>query len=288
MNVKLFLKFISILLLFFSCAEEPTKEPKITIISGLDFSFQQEKDILYFGVVVIPKYNLQELDSVSVDWYGSNKSNSPFNFKLFDNGSNGDILEGDGLYSRKIPNIIDSLVYPIGETTEIDSGNTNTSIIVYMNFIANHGSDSTSILDSFIIGNIIPEIIEIYAPDTIIRPEGATVSFELISAKVFDAENNINWVGFTSYSIDDSSMMNNGNYIYLYDDGSSIVLYEPDFTSGDELINDGIYSFRIPIYGNAMSDTTLQTKTGEFKWEFITQDEAGEYSKIREHHVFIQ
>ncbi len=287
MNVKLFLKFFLILWFFYSCTE-PIKEPKINIMSGLDFSFQQEKDILYFGATVIPKYNLQELNSVSVDWYGSSMNNSPFNFKLFDNGLNGDILEGDGLYSRKIPNNIDSLVYPIGETAETDSSNINASIIVYMNFIANHGQDSTSLLDSFIIGNIIPEIIEIYAPDTIRRPEGATVSFELISAKAFDAENNINWVGFTSYSIDDSSMMNNGNYIYLYDDGSSIVLYEPDFTSGDELINDGIYSFRIPIYGNEMTDTTLQTKTGEFKWEFITQDESGEYSKIREHHVFIQ
>ena len=287
MNVKLFLKFFLILWFFYSCTE-PIKEPKINIMSGLDFSFQQEKDILYFGATVIPKYNLQELNSVSVDWYGSSMNNSPFNFKLFDNGLNGDILEGDGLYSRKIPNNIDSLVYPIGETAETDSSNINASIIVYMNFIANHGQDSTSLLDSFIIGNIIPEIIEIYAPDTIRRPEGATVSFELISAKAFDAENNINWVGFTSYSIEDSSMMNNGNYIYLYDDGSSIVLYEPDFTSGDVLINDGIYSFRIPIYGNAMTDTSLQTKTGEFKWEFITQDEAGEYSKIREHHVFIQ
>ena len=287
MNVKYFLKFFSIYMFFYSCTE-PIKEPKINIMSGLDFSFQQEKDILYFGVRVIPEYNLQELNNVSVDWYGSNKDNSPFNFKLFDNGLNGDILEGDGLYSRKIANNIDSLVYPIGQTAPNDSNNTNSSIIVYMNFIANHGSDSTFLLDSFIIGNIIPEIIEIYAPDTIRRPEGATVSFELISAKAFDAENNINWVGFTSYSIDDSSMMNNGNYIYLYDDGSSIVLYEPDFTSGDELINDGIFSFRIPIYGNAMTDTTLQTKTGEFKWEFITQDEAGEYSKIREHHVFIQ
>ena len=287
MKVRYFLKLFSIYIFFYSCTE-PIKEPKANIMSSLDFSFQQEKDILYFGVTVIPEYNLQELNSVSVDWYGSNKDNSPFNLKLFDNGLNGDILEGDGLYSRKIPNNIDSLVYPIGQTDPTDSSNTNSSIIVYMNFIANHGSDSTFLLDSFIIGNIIPEIIEIYAPDTIRRPEGATVSFELISAKAFDAENNINWVGFTSYSIDDSSMMNNGNYIYLYDDGSSIVLYEPDFTSGDELINDGIFSFRIPIYGNAMTDTTLQTKTGEFKWEFITQDEAGEYSKIKEHHVFIQ
>ena len=287
MSVKSTFKPFLILWFFFSCTE-PIKEPKINIMSALDFSFQQEKDILYFGVMVIPEYNSQELNSVSVDWYGSNQDNSPFNFKLFDNGLNGDILEGDGLYSRKIPNSIDSLVYPIGQTAETDSNNTNSSIIVYMNFIANHGPDSSSLLDSFIIGNIIPEIIEIYAPDTIRRPEGATVSFELISAKAFDAENDINWVGFTSYSIEDSSMMNNGNYIYLYDDGSSIVLYEPDFTSGDELINDGIYSFRIPIYGNEMTDTTLQTKTGEFKWEFITQDESGEYSKIREHHVFIQ
>ncbi len=287
MNVKYSLKLFSIYMLFYSCGN-PIKEPKIDVMRGIDFSFQQEKDILYFGITVIPEYDLQELSSVSVDWYGSKKDNSPFNFKLFDNGLNGDILEGDGLYSRKIPNSIDSLVYPIGQTAEMDSNSTSSSIIVYMNFIATHGSDSTFLLDSFIIGNIIPEIIEIYAPDTIQRPEGATVNFELISAKAFDAENNINWVGFTSYSIDDSSMMNNGNYIYLYDDGSSIILYEPDFTSGDELINDGIFSFRIPIYGNAMTDTTLKTKTGEFKWEFITQDEAGEYSKIREHHVFIQ
>ena len=287
MKINFFFKVLPTLLLFFSCTE-PSKEPSVTVISGIDFSFQQEKDILYFGVSVIPEFNSQAIDYVYVNWYGSDISNEPASIKLFDNGSNGDILERDGLYSRKIPNNIDSLTYTIGQTAQDDSGNSKTNILVYMNFIANYGSDSTFALDSFTIGNIIPEIIEVYAPDTINRPDGATVSFELISAKVYDAENDINWVGFTSYSLDDSSMMNNGNYIYLYDDGSSIVLYEPDFTSGDELINDGIYSFRIPIYGNAMTDTTLKTKTGEFKWEFITQDEAGGYSKLREHNVFIQ
>ena len=75
--------------------------------------------------------------------------------------------------------------------------------------------------------------------------------------------------------------MNNGNYIYLYDDGSSVVLYQPNVTSGDVMINDGIYSFNIPIYGSDILDTNLQTKTGSFKWEFIVQDEAGEYSKIK-------
>ena len=47
------------------------------------------------------------------------------------------------------------------------------------------------------------------------------------------------------------------------------------------MINDGIYSFNIPIYGSDILDTNLQTKTGSFKWEFIVQDEAGEYSKIK-------
>ena len=45
---------------------------------------------------------------------------------------------------------------------------------------------------------------------------GETFNFELISARAFDAENDINWVGFTSYWVDSSRMMNDGNYIYLY------------------------------------------------------------------------
>ena len=52
--------------------------------------------------------------------------------------------------------------------------------------------------------------------------------------------------------------------------------------------HDGIYSFNMPIYGSDILDTNLQTKTGSFKWEFIVQDEAGEYSKIKEHNVFIK
>ena len=82
-------------------------------------------------------------------------------------------------------------------------------------------------------------------------------------------------------------MMNNGNYIYLYDDGSSVVLYQPNVTSGDVMINDK-FIVLIFLYGSDILDSNLQTKTGSFKWEFIVQDEAGEYSKIKEHNVFIK
>ena len=95
-------------------------------------------------------------------------------------------------------------------------------------------------------------------------------------------------VGFTSYHVDGDSMMNNGNYLYLHDDGSNVVLYEPDFTSGDLVQGDGIYSFRIPVYGTGFSDPDFQTKPGSFLWRFLTQDQSNEYSKVLEHAILIQ
>ena len=93
------------------------------------------------------------------------------------------------------------------------------------------------------IGNIIPRIESVSAPDTIIRSSDATVSLYLISAQVFDADGieTIKWAGFTSFHIEGDSLMNNGNYIYLYDDGSDEILYEPNITSGDSIRGDGIF-----------------------------------------------
>ena len=286
-GINIFNYFLFLFIFFYSCENTPS-DPEITVISNPQFSFQQDKDVLFFGASVINEYEGKQLNSVNVKWYGTDKENSPVIIKLLDNGNNGDILKQDGLFSWQIPNNADSITYVIGQDLSGDTLNIKTNIIVYMDFIANHGLDSTVLSDSFTIGNIIPEIIEVFAPDTIFRPQGDSLYLELISAKVFDAENDINWVGFTSYWVDSSRMMNNGNYIYLYDDGSSIVLFQPDLTSGDITINDGIYSFNIPVYGSGTIDTNRQTKTGSFKWEFITQDEFGEYSKIKEHDVFIK
>ena len=82
--------------------------------------------------------------------------------------------------------------------------------------------------------------------------------------------------------------MNSGGYIYLYDDGSEVVLYEPNITSGDENEDDGIFSFRIPIYGAGFSEPSLQTKTGSFIWRFSAQDNLNEYTNIVEHEITIQ
>jgi len=161
---------------------------------------------------------------------------------------------------------------------------------VFMEYVATFGSEQIALRDSVLIGNIIPRIESVVADTIIQRPSDATVSLHLIKAQVFDADglNNIKWVGFTSYHVEGDSMMNSGSPIYLHDDGSEIILYEPNITSGDSAKGDGLYSFRIPVYGTGFEDPNFQTKSGTFKWRFQAQDKANDYSNMVEHEIVIQ
>ena len=273
------LLILLICLIFFAC---PGKiiEPDLALpISNTQFTFLQDLNELYFSVDVDGSYNSRSLSDVMLLWYGGDQSNTADSLTLVDNGTNGDIILNDGTFTIKVSNDSSVIMNVLGD----DSGT------VYIDVAATYGNDIIAFSDSFQIGNIIPRIISVLAPDTITRPTGNTLSLHLISAQVFDADGleSIRWVGFTSFHIDGDSVMNNGNYIYLYDDGSEDILYEPDFTSGDTIRGDGIYSFRIPVYGSGSLDSNLQTKTGNFLWRFITQDKSDDYSKIVEHEVYI-
>ena len=270
-----------LMVLFFNgCPEKDPITDPIDTISGIQFTFHQDVNKLYFAASVESSYDDGSLISVSLIWYGVNKENIPDSLIIQDDGKDGDIISDDGMYSIKLAN--DSTL--IKNTLGDDSGK------VYLTVLAYYDEVQISKLDSFSIGNIIPEIISITAPDTIIRPEGSTVTLHPVYAEVFDADGleTVKWVGFTSFHVDGDSLMNRGNYIYLYDDGSEDILYEPDFTSGDSIRGDGIYSFRIPVYGSGNTDPDFQTKTGLFRWEFITQDNADDYSTPILHEVIIE
>ena len=272
--------FLLMVLFFNGCPEkDPTTDP-IDTITGIQFTFHQDVNKLYFAASVESSYDDGSLISVSLIWYGVNKENIPDSLIIQDDGKDGDIISDDGMYSIKLAN--DSTL--IKNTLGDDSGK------VYLTVLAYYDEVQVSELDSFSIGNIIPRIISVTAPDTIIRPEGSTVTLHPVYAEVFDADGleTIKWVGFTSFHVDGDSLMNRGNYIYLYDDGSEDILYEPDFTSGDSIRGDGIYSFRIPVYGSGNTDPDFQTKTGLFRWEFITQDNADDYSTPILHEVIIE
>jgi len=267
------------LFMVFSC-DEPQKDDVVSILSDSQFTFHQDQNKIYFAINAAKTMNGIQIDSVTLNWYGSSRSNAKDVLTLNDDGFDGDIIMNDDLYSIKILN--DSTV--IKNILKDDSG------FVFLDFNAIYDSEVLLVRDSMKIGNIIPRITSINAPDTINRPLDATISLETISAEVFDADGleTIKWVGFTSFHIDGDSIMNNGNYIYLHDDGSEIILYEPNITSGDETKDDGVFSFRIPIYGQGFTEPGFQTKTGRFVWRFAAQDLLNDYTNIVEHEIIIQ
>ena len=268
------------ILFFVGCGVEDKNEDSAIYISDPQFNFHQDVNKLYISAMVLPQINGKILDNVIVEWFGTNQENVPDSLILKDGGVNGDIIAGDDIYTLKFQN--DSSI--ISNTLGDDSGS------VYINILAVYVGQTEQRSASFKIGNIIPRILSIASPDTIIRPSGATLSLHLVSATVFDADglDDIKWVGFTSYHVEGDSMMNKGNYIYLYDDGSENIIYLPDITSGDITSGDGTYSFKIPVFGSGNEDPEYQTKAGTFRWEFVTQDKEDEYSLKATHEVIIQ
>ena len=268
------------ILFFVGCGMEDKNEDSVIYISDPQFNFHQDVNKLYVSAMVLPQIDGKILDNVIVEWFGTNQENVPDSLILKDGGVNGDIIAGDDIYTLKFQN--DSSI--ISNTLGDDSGS------VYINILAVYVGQTEQRSASFKIGNIIPRIISIASPDTIIRPSGATLSLHLVSATVFDADglDDIKWVGFTSYHVEGDSMMNKGNYIYLYDDGSENIIYLPDITSGDITSSDGTYSFKIPVFGSGNEDPDYQTKAGTFRWEFVTQDKEDEYSLTATHEVIIQ
>ena len=274
------LKILVAILFFVGCGVEDKNEDSVIYISDPQFNFHQDVNKLYVSAMVLPEIDGKILDNVIVEWFGTNQENIPDSLILKDGGVNGDIIAGDDIYTLKFQN--DSSI--ISNTLGDDSGS------VYINILAVYVGQTEQRSASFKIGNIIPRILSIASPDTIIRPSGATLSLHLVSATVFDADglNDIKWVGFTSYHVEGDSMMNKGNYIYLYDDGSENIIYLPDITSGDITSGDGTYSFKIPVFGSGNEDPEYQTKAGTFRWEFVTQDKEDEYSLTATHEVIIQ
>ena len=285
MNTKIkqrlnLLKNIFILaFVYLACSDEKNQDSEDPILNP-SFSFLQDVNKLYFSVTVGSVYQGNSLDGVVVLWYGINLGSPADTISLNDLGTNGDIIMNDDIFSRKISNNLPGLKNNLTDATGR----------VYMEYVATFGSEFVTLRDSVLIGNIIPRIESVVADTVIQRPSDATVSLHLIKAQVFDADglDNIKWVGFTSYHVEGDSMMNSGSPIYLHDDGSEIILYEPNITSGDSAKGDGLYSFRIPVYGTGFEDPNFQTKSGTFKWRFQAQDKANDYSNMVEHEIVIQ
>ena len=268
-------------LIFWGCPDSASTTDTDSPLGEPQFTFLQDDQILYFAIDVESRVNGSPFQTVAVHWFGTAGPDSTADYLLLkDDGISGDILENDYLYSLKVIN--NTLTHnPIDD----DTGR------VYLDFEATYENHPPFMVqDSFYLGNIIPIIVSISAPDTIFLPDSGGVTFELVKARVHDANglDDIRRVGFVSFYVDDSTFLNEGNIINLYDDGSEVIIYEPNFTSGDVEANDGTYSFRIPVFGPGNPDPALQTKTGTFDWIFEAMDMSNTYSDTVIHRIIVQ
>ncbi len=277
-----------LVLLFLGCPAPPGEELEaVDPLSEVQFTYLDTQEALYFAAKVAGRYQQSNLDTAGVLWYGtSGLSGTADTLYLNDNGITGDILSTDGIYGLKVAN--NSLVINNSLAAD-DSG------LVYLTCFARYTDSTATVTDSFHLGNLVPVVLwaeldtsGIYVsecvacPDTdyvIIRPGHSGVELVPVSARISEPNGyaDISWVGFTSMHVGPDTLLNRGNLIYLYDDGSAVELY-PGLTSGDETAGDGIYTFAIPIYGTGY--TLSQTKTGLFRWSFQAGDLSGERSNI--------
>ena len=282
-RISFYLKSIFLIMIYFSCDEPEVNKSDSSFypLSNPNFTFHQDQNRLFFSVQVEEEDGGSELDSVSAYWFGGSRENTPDIIILNDDGLKGDIIMNDNVFSRKIPN--DSL--KISNFLQNDTGK------VYIEYYADF-SDSAFILgDTNQISNIPPTIDSISAPNFILRPLNASSEFYQITVKTYDPDGleTISFVGFRSFHVEGDSLVNNGDYIELFDDGGEVSLYpNSDITSGDTLQGDGVFSFIIAVHGTQSQDPNFQTKAGTFHWRFICRDIQNAYSQIVEHEIVIE
>jgi hypothetical protein len=275
-------------LIFWGCPAPTSTTDTEPPVGELQFTYLQNDQILYFAIDVATSHKNSPLATAALEWWGTDTIDTPEvdpdYLLLKDDGTNGDIIENDDLYSLKVINDSLTLMNPISSS---DTGR------VYVEFQATYGNNEPiTVEDSFYLGNIIPRIDSITAPDTIVRPSDNSIIFEPVEAKVRDSNglDDIRRVGFVSYHVEGDSFLNEGNIINLYDDGGEVIIWEPNFTSGDATPDDGVYSFRVPVFGTGPEneDLGLITKAGTFDWIFEAMDMANTYSDTVIHRIIVQ
>ena len=250
-------------MLILSC-EEPIVESEPKSIADINFNYLQSSKKLFVSALISPSYMNTSLDSVEVLWKGTDQQNTSDTLKLFDDGTFGDIISNDNIFSRRIPNSSSAI------TNVIPASAKDSVFLIIRSTYKNRKVESD--LYSFILGNIHPKIGTVVLPSSVDRPTSNsdpnivnTIKFT-VTASASDANGieDIKRVFFRSYHVGLDSMMNGGNPILLLDDGESSA------GSGDLQKGDGTFSRTISISENAL--------IGTYHWIFEAQDLSNAYS----------
>ena len=98
---KLITLYFMAMILISTCQDtEILQEPDP--LSNFNFAFLQASEKFYFSITTSRSFNNSKLDSVVVVWMGTDSSSVPDTIKLFDDGTLGDIIPNDNIFSRRI------------------------------------------------------------------------------------------------------------------------------------------------------------------------------------------
>ena len=254
--------FIFMLIIIISCEKVETVVDPYPI-SEVDFYFLQASNKLYISTKALKRYQNSSLDSIMVLWQGTSVSNTADTLRLLDNGTYGDLISKDDVFSRKINNSSLSLKNIIPSDVKNDS--------IFLSILGLYDNKELVLSSSFILGNFRPKLGSIFVPDTVIKPSSNqddniinTVKFSITAVvKDLNGLDDIKRVFFRSYHVGLDSMMNNGNPILLYDDGIVDV-------SGDQQKGNGEFTRTISM--------TEKATSGTYHWFFEAQDFSNAYS----------
>ncbi|NQV41353.1 MAG: hypothetical protein HQ506_03280 [Candidatus Marinimicrobia bacterium] len=234
--------------------EEPYVSGSDDIIYSMEIS-QFEFDFLsqefFFSVTVSSPIEIAEVV------YNMGISGSPF-LALNDLGQDGDILIGDGRYDG-------SWRLPDSMSTYVDSLWTLEVIV------RNQAQDSLGETVTLQPERPAPPVIGAASHlDTLtLLTNGLvldTLTLEISHSQGLDEIRDVSMMSLKP----DGTYANRGQPIPLYDDGGSVVFYSfegIDFTSGDSLANDGVYSLLLALAPNNLN--------GVYHWTFTSRSWLG-------------
>ena len=252
--LQIMLSIVTILLLI-TCDQTPTtldEEPysnntQATTFSveltTLEFDFQSQT--FFFSAAIASPNEIQSVQAGMI----VNEIDQIASFALNDAGLEGDILINDGSYDANF-RLPDSLAFD-------DNKNWQVSVTVVSDAETKSASQSIELERPAapIISNVSHLDTLTLLPDALVLD---TLSMTVTHPKGLDEIRDVSMMSLKP----DGTYANNGQPIPLYDDGGSVVFFTfggIDFSSGDKIAGDGIYSLLLALSPGNLSGTYYWT-----------------------------
>ncbi|MFQ6678189.1 MAG: hypothetical protein ACE5D0_07675 [Fidelibacterota bacterium] len=238
---------LGILIFIWGCPDGKSTTDESVLLSDLQFNYNQGLNELFVSAQVAPSYLGKRLKAVNALYFGFDTTQTADTFLLNDNGSSGDIIADDDVYSQKMNNDTSSVSYVL-KPSDTDT--------VYVKFLAQYVAGNKSIMASYKMGNQGPTILSVSMPDTLKRPGADSVTVSTIVVNIDDPNGHEDvQTCYLMFQKPDGTY-SSGSPISLYDDGNK------DFSMylWDDVANDGKFSRYIIIDSN----NPLGTYTSHF------------------------